>query len=473
MIRGSSGISISRASNIALEKIWASFPNQLSSRKAMSSPPATTIGSTGTISSPRFWPVVSRSTGTPDISIINNGFVSFCKTGDLSTLTSYVYSNNVTYDFTPSYLRSTLGASFYFDGSEIEFVVYNGNHSVKIDDEYISLTPQAASGAQRYYIPLGSRKIRRFDYIMDDGAYFGGCYTGANDTITPADIRGPKTVVMGDSFFATTVTGRTINGIPVIMGDMLGWDDVISTGSGGTGLLAKGSKTTFRERVQHDVIDLNPDVVVICGSTNDATGGYSKAAILSEARLLFAEIKSNLPDVILFATSPTWHGGACTFTSLLIDHRDAIKQAVEEYGGMFIDWLELPLGKNEVAISGTINANITAGASSFGSATYLGNRNTVKIGTDRVLIKSSTGASPGPYTYTIDGTFLNAHTSGDVVTTIGGSLLSGTGQVGSTTGYGNCDLWIGADGVHPTIDGNNGFARFKAEQIVSILRSVN
>ena len=203
-----------------MEKIWASLPNQIASRKAMSSPPATTIGAAGTITSPRYWPVVSRSGGSPDISIINNGFVSFCKTGNLSTLTSYLCSNTVTYDTAPTYVKSTMGASFYFDGAEIELVVFNGNHSVKIDGEYISLTPQAATGVQRYYIPLGSRKVRRFDYIMDDGGYFGGFYTGPNDTITPAEIRGPKTVVMGDSFFATTISGRTINGIPIIMGNI-------------------------------------------------------------------------------------------------------------------------------------------------------------------------------------------------------------------------------------------------------------
>ena len=183
--------------------------------------------------------------------------------------------------------------------------------------------------------------------------------------------------------------------------------------------------------------------------------------------MLFKEITESLPDAILTATPPTWYSGISTLQALAVEHRDAIKQAVEEYNGLFIDWLELPIGRSEVITTGVISADITAGDNSFTSTTFLGDKNTVQIGTDRVLITSKSGSDP--FTYAVNGVFLNNHTAGDAVTTIGGSLLTGVGHVGGLTGFGNCDIWIGSDSIHPTIIGNEGFARFIASNIIDKL----
>ena len=81
-------------------------------------------------------------------------------------------------------------------------------------------------------------------------------------------------------------------------------------GVGATGYLnpSTGGKVKFRDRVQNDIINLNPDVVIVAGGINDHSA-YSAAAIQTEASLLFSTFETALPDVALIGLSPFWNKG--------------------------------------------------------------------------------------------------------------------------------------------------------------------
>lgn len=55
-----------------------------------------------------------------------------------------------------------------------------------------------------------------------------------------------------------------------------------------------------------------------------------------------------------------------------------------------------------------------------------------------------------------------AHSAGEPMVMKGPSYLTGQGRVGATTGFGNADLFVGADNVHPTSDGQRAIARVQA-----------
>jgi hypothetical protein len=97
---------------------------------------------------------------------------------------------------------------------------------------------------------------------------------------------------------------------------------------------------------------------------------------------------------------------------------------------------------------------------------------TVEVGTgtanaEGVVLTNWNGG--GPYTLTPTTTFAKAHSAGDTVTLVGGSLWTGTGRVGATTGVGNSDLLVSSDGTHPSPAGHDAIAFALYEQIVASL----
>lgn len=347
---------------------------------------------------------------------------------------------------------------------------------VKVNGEYVSLTPQVLVGTNFYFIDFGSVGTRQIELSLQPGN-FGRVYTDATGTISPSPANGPKTVIVGDSFAAgqgTSAGMSFLGAFPAWFADLIGWDDVIVSGIGGTGYLATngGVATTYRQRLQHDVIDNAPDVVVFTGGYNDRA--QTGAAIYTEACLLFAQLRTALPSVKLIVMSPFWYKGCTSFKSAtadIIPIRDALKSACEAYGGTFIDMLELPLPiGTPLAAAGLLTSNVTAGATTFVADTLFAVPGTVTIGTDRVCYSSVAGT--GPFTYTLQsaGTIYQAHSIGDAVTPVGNSFWTGTGNAAVPTGIGNCDLITNsAADIHPTNTGHRMIGEYVAKRLHEIL----
>ncbi|MFA7287304.1 MAG: SGNH/GDSL hydrolase family protein [Melioribacteraceae bacterium] len=449
-------------------------------RKVQAAPVTITSNATNTsATAPLLWPATNFASGTSNV--LTGGNFTYTRCGKnvrpySATGTTLVTADTIQWTTTPTYNRLEFGVRFYHTGRYLDIKTANGLMMVKVDGEYTSLTPIAITGILYNYIDFGSVATRLVEVVLTSGL-FGGVYTGATDTISSAPAKGPKTVIVGDSFSGGTGTSAEMGlrgAFPAWFADLIGWDDVIVSGIGSTGYLAdaSGVATTYRQRVQHDVIDNAPDVIVFTGGYNDRA--QTGAAIYAEACLLFKQVRDALPFAEVIVFSPFWYKGCTSFKSAaadIIPIRDALRDAAALYSCHFCDMLEmdLPIG-TPLAAAGLLTSNITAGATTFVADTLFAVPGTVTIGTDRVRYSSVSGT--GPFTYTLQsaGTIYQAHSIGDAVTPVGNSFWTGTGNAAVPTGIGNCDLiTTSAVDIHPTDTGHRMIGEYVAKRLHEIL----
>lgn len=455
--------------NIALKILPQYRPSY---RAVMTTPPTTTFLTTTTIVNPLLW----RS--ETNLTVAGSSF-SFFKAGspimDGSSypLYNYIKFSNVNYGG-GSLLANSYCVSFLHDGSELEILVRGiiGAILVKVDDQYISITSQIVpndGGTYKYYIPFGSRKVRRIDAIIANST-FGGINTGPNDTIIPVSARGPRTIIMGDSF--TEGTGANVQQLSWTGGfqDYMGWDDIWSSGVGSTGYLATtGSKLKYRDRIATDVIPFNPDIVMVTGGFNDIA--FTASDLGAEATLLFQALRTGLPKALLIAVAPFTNKGISGVSKSTLDKKDAIKTAILSVGGIFLDPLEMPLPLNTIPHTTTLATSCLANATTISTSIPLLVNATYKFSNnERFKVKSYTGA--GPSTITPDSTTLSAHASGEVLIQVGDSLLTGYGRVGATTGTGNSDLYVSTDGSHPSQAGHDALGQCIGSLLIDALNKL-
>jgi len=381
-----------------------------------------------------------------------------------------------------AFYSPSFGVSFLHHGSALELVFSpNGtSYLVKVDDEYVTLTPQSVGNSGTFYAKydFGGSARRRIEVLGYNSA-FNGVNVGPNDSLDPAPVRGPRVIVLGDSFAQAQPNGWTS-----ALADWMGWDDVWASALGGTGYLADNSGTqhTYRGRVVHDVINYSPDIVIIEGSVNDDGGSYETkpTAIGAEAALLYAQIRAALPNALVFA-GPTASGGVNKMTATKLAIKDAMKKAAADSSVIWIDTLELPISfANGTPIGGTLAAGYAAGAGG-GDGIRLTNvpqaGSTIEIGSgatrERIQIKSFTQVGSNTYKSLFDGALQYAHSSGESWTQVGGSYLTGYGKVGAPTGFGNSDLLVSADGVHPSTEGYAEMGRVWADLLRQTMRATN
>lgn len=149
--------------------------------------------------------------------------------------------------------------------------------------------------------------------------------------------KGPRVIVLGDSYTESVGASNVLAGYASRLGVHMGWTDLWISGSGGTGYLnpASPGRVKFADRVTTDVINQNPDIVLITGGINDQ--GYATAdATGTAAGSLFDTILSGLPNVDLRIVGP-WNPFASAPPSNLGPTRDAIRAAAVARGLMFVD----------------------------------------------------------------------------------------------------------------------------------------
>lgn len=434
-------------------------------REIMASPPSTTLTTSHTISSPKFWNAFNWSgtgtigTASAPFSYFRAGAPSFSQTG----YPKYIYANfsNIDYNSTTRNYNSSQ-ISFIHYGSAIEIYLggYNAPVWVRVDGQYISATPfQMANdgGLYYYYIPFGSSASRRIDVIVGLGAngVFGGVYTAATDTVLPAPQRGPTAVYMGDSFVeGTLATYSAVSSFLSTFSDWMGWDNIIQSGVGGTGIVATdgGLRPNYAARIATDVIPYNPEIVFVHGSINDA--GYTGSVVLSAWQSLKASLHAALPNAVVAYVGPfTNHGAGYITTNVWSQHALIQADCASDPSCVFVDMLQQPLSPSIAPFSSTINASATAGATTISTVLNIGAGNVIQFpdGTEAEVLTNSVGS---PFTATIDHLQTN-QSSGAVITQVGRPVWSGAGYQGATTGVGNCDVIVGTDGTHPTQAGHD------------------
>ena len=240
----------------------------------------------------------------------------------------------VAYGITGAYAQLPYRVEFDTDASQfaISTLGTGGQYRLRVNGEYIALpASQGPSSDGNFYwltvsFPTSERRATRMESL---GQAFGGIALQAADHVYgPANPLGPRCIVLGDSYTEGLLCYAQR------LADLMGWE-VWSSGVGGTGYLNPGApgRVKFRDRVQSDVIDQNPDIVLVAGGLND--GSYDPQAVQAEAEALYSTILTNLPSTKLVVIGPWWPRG--NPPQFILDTRDAIKSAAASQGLYFID----------------------------------------------------------------------------------------------------------------------------------------
>jgi lysophospholipase L1-like esterase len=367
--------------------------------------------------------------------------------------------------------------SFYHYGSDFEYRLHGsgGNLWCRVDGEYVTLTGQTIlsdGNIYYYYIDFGSVALRKIEVFSTTPSY-NGIYTKQTDSIYPAELNGPRCIVLGDSF-AEGTGGNGINCYIQQFADALGWNDVWQSGSGATGFLANNADTynTYRQRLVLDVIAYNPEIVILQGSIND--GLFSASAVGAEVAITLAQLKSALPDCIILVTSSLQNWGAGKIPVVAWDIKDATKAATLAIGGYFLDVLEMPLPHQFVPNTFALSASASISSTTLTVAAGLPipvAGGTYKF-TNNCHCRIKSFAGTGPYTVTLDSSLQSAQASGAIATQVGNCLWTGTGNSGAPTGFGNSDIYVAADTTHPTAAGHQAIGIALASALINTFKNL-
>jgi len=256
-------------------------------------------------------------------------------------------------NITTSLLVQHIVAEFDFYGQAFE--VYGKRTTtgpasqirVIADDQIVhagrGYSPGGVSGDMVYALfDLGSFARRR---IRVEAVYFYFAGINALNTcsIQPIDYSGyPLAIGVGDSYEEGTGSSHQWDAATVMAARRVGLRRYWPSGVGATGYLANGGgggKTTYRGRIQSDVIAYNPDVVFISGSINDNSTAAN--LVQAEAALLFSQITQALPGAALIVTGVYPYGNPPAQAVL---NNAAIKTECLKVGGIFIDPIAGPGG---------------------------------------------------------------------------------------------------------------------------------
>lgn len=468
------------------------LPPRFIPQSVVATPPTVTMSAanTNSLSAGRYWPAVTAQNGVGATTSVYGPF-TYAGAASIVQQTTYagcVYFTNVAFGGSTNYGGGANGRkfnhatiAFYHCGTQFNIAMVGNSiqakFSIKVDDQYVSLTPVNVSTAGNFYfcsVTFAAAAWRRIEIVVDQNFLFNGIWTGATDGIMRCAIRGPRVLYVGDSLCEGS--GATFPGsaIPQRVFENLGWNNYLASGVGGTGVLATfGSSAKYRDRFATDVIPYAPDVVVVQGSTNDPFGGFTASQMGAEVTAIIQALKTTLPRVIVIITSQVAVNGPTGMTNLTWQHRAAMKAAAIAAGGFWIDLLERPLPEGYTPLTHTLTSSPGVGFSTFtvsGTAPPAVGATYAFADATRCLVRSVSGSS-APYTVTIETTGLQtAQPAGMVMMQVGDCPWSGTGRVGATVGDGNSDVLVSNDHVHPTQAGHDMVAQIIAEGIQAVVQ---
>ncbi|WP_228973409.1 SGNH/GDSL hydrolase family protein [Streptomyces sp. DH12] len=133
---------------------------------------------------------------------------------------------------------------------------------------------------------------------------FGGIYIGPSYSLWRPVTAGGRLMVLGDSITdgSSQNAGQGVGTWLYRAARMLGVTDVWDQARGGTGFITAGAYATFGDRLSADVVAYSPDVLIIKGGYNDASG--SQSAIATAAASLLSAAKAALPNAQIIVAGP-------------------------------------------------------------------------------------------------------------------------------------------------------------------------
>ncbi|MFE6739805.1 GDSL-type esterase/lipase family protein [Streptomyces tubercidicus] len=218
-------------------------------------------------------------------------------------------------------------------------------------------------------IDLGSAAPRRirFDFTTMP---FGGIYLPPSATMWKVALQGGRFMTFTDSLGDGSAinTGAGCGTWVDRVGRMSGATDIWRQGRGGTGYITPGIYATFGDRVQNDVIALNPARLIIWGGYNDNQG--SQSAIAAAAASLYSAIKTGLPNCQTFVIG-CWSPMATPATSMT-NTDETLRSAAATAAFPFVSPLTGSIYDSTGSLLSTHGPWVTSG----NATAYIGNDNT-------------------------------------------------------------------------------------------------
>lgn len=260
----------------------------------------------------------------------------------------------------------------------------------------------------------------------------------------------PTVGFIGDSYSGGSADVPPASTIDRVASRRLGVRSV-SSAQGGTGYVTDGKNNSpansvfgSAERVGR-IVQAAPDAVAVVGGLNDE--GKDLAQVAAAVKKCLADLREGLPDAPIVVVGPQPSGGARTVGGTFADLVKATADAVASCGvdGVaFVDWAGLAGGRAKDFHAGQ---------------TYW---------------RGDTIAYAGAI-YRVEAGFWAGDNPADAFPQVRqvSAVFTGTGKTSAPAGDGNRDLYISADGIHPTNQGSealgdalaaclrDGFARLR------------
>ncbi|MDB5184683.1 MAG: putative lipase/acylhydrolase, GDSL-like protein [Candidatus Saccharibacteria bacterium] len=225
---------------------------------------------------------------------------------------------------------------------EIRFHAVGTRYRVWVDGHPINMNATAApsdGGLYRLKLTFPSAQMHQIRY-ESDATRFNSFTVSSTDTMVVPTPPTTRAIIVGDSFAEGTGANGRFSTYGQTLCEMAGWDDCWVDGSGGTGYLNNGSagyanRQTFRQRIVHDVLMYNPDIIVIAGGKNDMS--YPVAQVQAEALALFTQIRQTLPNVKLIVTSPFPSSGTQAQSAAYLNFNTALQTAAAGLANNYLD----------------------------------------------------------------------------------------------------------------------------------------
>ncbi|MFG2292048.1 SGNH/GDSL hydrolase family protein [Streptomyces sp. NPDC048603] len=181
-------------------------------------------------------------------------------------------------------------------------------YRLSIDGRPVTATTQLVGGTtvgsgHMLKVALGSSAVRRIRFDVYN-VPFGGIYIGSTYTLwRPVTTRG-RLMVLGDSITdgSTQNSGMGVGTWLYKAARMMGVTDAWEQGRGGTGYITASTSAVFGDRLAADIVAYNPDMLVIKGGYNDASG--TQSVISSAAAALYSAAKTALPQTQIVVVGP-------------------------------------------------------------------------------------------------------------------------------------------------------------------------
>ena len=462
-------------------------------QQVMAAPPTVAISLTNPIPSGQLYTATNQNTGSLSAPF-NTANFTITRAGNPTVGgTTFPNFDYLAFNSVFNGGANVVGLSVIFSGTVLVLELKDLNTSImiKVNDQYTSLTPTAtgSSGSATFLSVTFSAAVTavRIDFFASDilGSFsFRGMFTGSlTDTLEPAEIRGPRVIVLGDSVTAATGATHQTLGFVGVFAEYMGWDDVWPSGIGGTGMISTNGISNYIGRLATDVFPFYPDEVIIAGWYND--NASTMLAIRAAASALIAAIRQNLPTCrITFFGPYTPYGsgyqyGTNAATGVgFVATRTGVGQAIAAANDPLVRWIDpstfplnqmssIPLSAQQLANNTTtLSASVAANATAIHTVIPLltGCQYQFADGSRcRVLSIAGTIA-------TVDQV-INAQANGATIALVGNCWISGKGFQGNTTGVGNADNFIFTDDVHPVNLGHLHLGICLAQQYVANLNT--